>query len=159
MGQQTAPNGLTPWWSGERLIDMTDQAPTAAAGWYPVDGQLRYWDGTQWTDAVAPPAPSAQVAPPPPATTSAGSNTYAIREDGKNGTVEVYADRIVRTRKKHLGKDDIQTLPIRAITGIKHDRKALRTDEVKITFGSVSYEWKVSDAERFVADVQGKMYQ
>lgn len=87
------------------------------------------------------------------------ANTYAIREDGKNGTVEVLADRIIRTRKKHLGKDDIQTFPIRAITGVQHDRKTLRTDEVRITFGSVSYEWKVSEAERFVADLHSKMFQ
>ena len=86
-------------------------------------------------------------------------NTYAIKEDGKNGTVEVLNDRIIRTRKKHLGKDDIQTFPIRAINGIRHDRKTLGTDQVTITFGSVSYEWKVSNAERFVADVQSKMYQ
>ncbi len=85
-------------------------------------------------------------------------SVYAIREDGKNGTVEVLADRIIRTRKKHLGKDDIQTFPIRAITGVQHDRKTLRTDEVRITFGSVSYEWKVSDAERFVADIHSKMF-
>jgi hypothetical protein len=33
----------------------------AAAGWYPdpqVPGQQRYWDGTKWTDHVAPAAPS-----------------------------------------------------------------------------------------------------
>ena len=33
-----------------------ESAPAAApAGWYPVDGVQRYWDGTQWTDHVAPP--------------------------------------------------------------------------------------------------------
>ena len=31
---------------------MTDQQ-TPAAGWYPIsDSQVRYWDGTAWTDAV-----------------------------------------------------------------------------------------------------------
>ena len=38
-------------------------------------------------------------------------------------------------RKKHLGKDDIQTFPMRAITGVGHDRNTLGTDEVKVTFG------------------------
>jgi hypothetical protein len=30
--------------------------------------------------------------------------TYAIKEEGKNGTVEILEDRIVRTRKKLIGK-------------------------------------------------------
>lgn len=29
----------------------TTQAP---AGWYPINGQQRYWDGSQWTDHYAP---------------------------------------------------------------------------------------------------------
>ncbi len=84
--------------------------------------------------------------------------TYAIREDGKNGTVQVFADRLVRTRKRVMGKDDVQTFPLKAITGVNHDRKILGTDLVRITFGSVSHEWKVSDAERFVAEVQSQMF-
>jgi hypothetical protein len=81
-----------------------------------------------------------------------------VREDGKNGQVEVFADRIVRTRKKMVGKDDVQTFPIKAITGISHDRKTLGTDEVKITFGSVSYEWKVKNAEAMVAEIHKHMF-
>lgn len=29
-------------------------APTTPAGWYPVEGIQRYWDGQQWTEHVAP---------------------------------------------------------------------------------------------------------
>lgn len=139
------------------------------AGWYPdsVNGCLRYWDGTVWTEHTAP-----LVAPPPPPQAppvaaipavsfpiaGAMPGTYNIREDGKNGTVQVLPDRLVRTRKKTIGKDDVQTFPLKAITGIQHDRKVLGTDLVRITFGSVSYEWKVSDAERFVAEVQSQMF-
>lgn len=83
---------------------------------------------------------------------------YQIREDGKNGTVEIHADRIVRTRKKTIGKDDVQTFPIKAVTSVAHDRKTLGTDQVKIQFGSVSYEWKVKDAEAMVAELHAKMY-
>lgn len=33
--------------------------PAAEPGWYPVgNGTQRYWDGTQWTDHIAPTAPS-----------------------------------------------------------------------------------------------------
>ena len=32
------------------------------------------------------------------------------------------------------------------------------TDEVKLTVGSVTYEWKVKDAERMVAELHSKMF-
>lgn len=83
---------------------------------------------------------------------------YTIREEGRNGTVEVFADRIVRTRKKHLGKDDVQTIPMKAVTAVSHDRKTLGADEVKVQVGSVSYEWKAKDAERLVAELHQHLY-
>lgn len=83
---------------------------------------------------------------------------YMIREDGKNGSVEIFPDRIIRTRKKTIGKDDMQTFPLKAVTGGSHDRKTLGTDEVKISFGSVSYEWKVKNAEEMVAELHSYMY-
>jgi hypothetical protein len=83
---------------------------------------------------------------------------YMIREDGKNGTVAVFDDRIVRTRKKRVGKDDVQTFPIKSISAVSHDRKTLGTDEVKIQIGSVSYEWKVKNAEEMVAEIHSKMF-
>lgn len=84
--------------------------------------------------------------------------TYAIREEGKNGSVEIQKDRIVRTRKKHVGKDDIQTIPIAAITGVSHDRKTVGTDQVHLQVGSVTYQWKVSSAERMVAELHDRMF-
>jgi len=90
--------------------------------------------------------------------TSADSEVFMIREDGKNGSVEIFADRIVRTRKKRVGKDDVQTIPIKMVTGVHHDRKTLGTDLVKLDVGSVSYEWKVSAAERMVAAVHQRMF-
>jgi hypothetical protein len=81
-----------------------------------------------------------------------------VREEGKNGRVEILEDRIVRTRKKAIGKDDVQTIPIKAVTGVAHDRKTLGTDEVKLTVGSVTYDWKVKDAEAMVAELHEKIY-
>lgn len=52
-------------------------------------------------------------------------SSYMVREDGKNGTVEILDDRIIRTRKKRLGKDDTQTIPLKAISAVSHDRKTL----------------------------------
>lgn len=33
-------------------------------GWYPSDGQMRYWDGTKWTEHTAPAAPAAPLSGP-----------------------------------------------------------------------------------------------
>jgi hypothetical protein len=136
------------------------------AGWYPdtqKPGTQRYWDGAQWTEHTAPldtppPPPVQPVEPAQFPIVGQMPGVYSIREDGKNGTVQVLPDRLVRTRKRTMGKDDVQMFPIKAVTGIQHDRKLLGTDLVRITFGSVSYEWKVSDAERFVAEVQSQMF-
>ena len=81
-----------------------------------------------------------------------------IREDGKNGTVEIDDDRIVRIRKKRLGKEDRQTIPISHISGVHHDRKTLGTDLVLLTVGAISYEWKVSKAEEMVAELHSRMF-
>jgi hypothetical protein len=89
----------------------------------------------------------------------AGMGSYMVREEGKNGKVEIFADRIVRTRQKRIGKDDVQTFPLTAITSISHDRKTLGTDEVKIQFGPVAYQWKVKNAEAMVAEIHGHMFK
>ncbi|HJR97808.1 MAG TPA: hypothetical protein VJ979_07875 [Actinomycetota bacterium] len=83
---------------------------------------------------------------------------FVIREEGRNGKVEILDDRIVRTRSKRMGKDDVQTIPIKAVTGVSHDRKTLGTDEVKLTVGSVTYEWKVKNAEEMVTELHAKVY-
>ena len=83
---------------------------------------------------------------------------YLIREEGKNGTVEILDDRLVRERKKRIGKTDIQTIPLRSVSGVHHDRKTLGTDLVRLDVGPVSYEWKVKNAEEMVAELHSKIF-
>ena len=83
---------------------------------------------------------------------------YMIREGGKNGTVEILDDRLVRERKKRIGKTDVQTIPLRSVTGVHHDRKAIGSDFVRLDVGAVSYEWKVKDAEEMVAELHSKIF-
>ncbi|MDP9201117.1 MAG: hypothetical protein M3P26_04190 [Gemmatimonadota bacterium] len=84
---------------------------------------------------------------------------YMVREEGKNGTIEVLEDRIVRTIKRRMGKNDVQTIPIKAITGVSHNRKTLGTDEVTLQIGgATAYTWKVKDAEDMVAELNGRIY-
>ena len=84
---------------------------------------------------------------------------YMIREQGKNGSVEILEDRIIRERKKTLGKTDIQTIPLRSVTGVHHDRKTLGTDEVRLDVGAVSYEWNVKQTEQMVAALHEKLFE
>ncbi len=43
----------------EDIPDPTPATPeNAPAGWYPVEGVQRYWDGDQWTEHVAPAPPA-----------------------------------------------------------------------------------------------------
>jgi hypothetical protein len=44
---------------------MTEDVPKTPAGWYPDGDQLRYWDGSAWTEHTAPRQPQQAVAPPP----------------------------------------------------------------------------------------------
>ena len=83
---------------------------------------------------------------------------YAIREDGKNGTVQIFNDRLIRIRKKHFGKEDRQVIPLKAISSFSHDRRMLGTDIVYLNVGSLTYEWKVSQAESMVAELHLKVF-
>lgn len=76
---------------------------------------------------------------------------FKIRDHGRNGTVEVHADRLVRSLKKALGRSDTQMIPLRSVSSVEHDRKAIGTDVVKVHAGLVTYEWKVSKADEFAA--------
>ncbi|MGI9528767.1 MAG: hypothetical protein ACR2NG_03580 [Acidimicrobiia bacterium] len=87
----------------------------------------------------------------------ANSTTFMIREAGKNGSVEVFDDRLVRTIKNRITKNDQQIFPLKSVTSVHQDRKMLRTDKVRMTVGIETYEWKVKDAERFVKVVNERI--
>ena len=58
---------------------------------------------------------------------------FQIQESGKNGSVEILDDRIIRVRKKLVGKKDIQTIPVKAISGVHHDRKTCCHSKIRST--------------------------
>lgn len=82
---------------------------------------------------------------------------YKIHERGRNGSVEVLEDRIVRTLRRRLGREDTQTIAFRAITAVHHDRRVGR-DRVRIETSRASYEWKVTDGAGLVEELNAKMY-
>jgi hypothetical protein len=79
--------------------------------------------------------------------------SYQIRESGKNGSVEIVDGALVRTISKRLGKDDRQMIPLKGISSVNHDRKRMKTDEVMVITSGASFTWKVSDADKFVAEL------
>ena len=78
---------------------------------------------------------------------------WQIKESGKKWSVEITADALIRTVKKRLGKDDRQIIPLKAISSVHHDRKRLKTDEVRVITSGEVYEWKVSGADGFVEEL------
>ena len=78
---------------------------------------------------------------------------WQIKESGRNGSVEITPDALIRTVKKRLGRDDRQMIPLRAISSVHHDRKRVKTDAVRIVTSAEVYEWKVTDAESFVEEL------
>ena len=64
---------------------MQDQPP-APAGWYPVGGLQRYWDGRGWTAHTAPLGPAQDIrpyTPPPYAAPGLVSTTYGMVPAGQ----------------------------------------------------------------------------
>jgi hypothetical protein len=82
---------------------------------------------------------------------------HKIKEDGKNGTVDVQGDRIVRTIKKTLGRDDTQTIPVRSIHEVKVDRKLMGSDVVVVSTSAKSYTWKSPTAEALSDEILNAM--
>ena len=77
---------------------------------------------------------------------------YRIREKGKNGTLEITSDLLIRTIRRRL-RGEWETIPLREITSVRHDQKQMRTDDVKVVTSGQVWEWKVKNAEEFVADL------
>ena len=63
---------------------MSDGTPTTPAGWYPQGEQLRYWDGSAWTEHTAPLPPQAPLVLPSP-------NKKAEREAQRRAGAEARA--------------------------------------------------------------------
>jgi hypothetical protein len=84
--------------------------------------------------------------------------TYIVKEDGKNGTIEVFDDRIERVLKKLIGKPDEETIPMRAITGVKLDKKLIGSPTVFVQTASHKYEWKIKNGEEFAKELNSKLY-
>ena len=69
---------------------------------------------------------------------------YTIKEDGKNGSVEIDSGDIVRTYNKRLGRDDEVRIPLRTVKSVDLDRQ-MGGDVVKVVTSDATFEWKLSD--------------
>ncbi len=82
---------------------------------------------------------------------------YEIKEEGRNGSVEVDGTMIVRTFERTLGKDDVQRIPLSQVTGVEVDNKNMRSDLLTLRVGPDSYTWKMPEAEAFASEVLASM--
>lgn len=74
-------------------------------------------------------------------------STYTVKEQGKNGTVEIIGATIVRTIRKVIGKDDVTTIPLRMVASVHLNRRTMGADVVTVTTtGGQTFEWKTSGA-------------
>lgn len=86
--------------------------------------------------------------------------TYIVREDGKNGSVEVTPTMITRTVKKRLGRDDQEMIPMKSISSAKHDRKRMGTDVVTLHTSGKTFEWRIAksdQAQAMVDEIMGHL--
>lgn len=123
--------------------------------WRASDGK---WYAPEQHPDYKPAPPPPPDAPPPTASAAAPTGEYSIFEDGKNGTVHFEPQRLVRRVKKLVGKDDVQTIPIRAITAVSIDRKMVGKPVVTLTTSGDRYEWKMAKGEEFKAQLDNAMY-
>jgi T4 superinfection immunity protein/uncharacterized protein DUF2510 len=71
----------------------TAPVPTTPAGWYPLGGELRYWDGYRWTEhRAAPPTPAlARPAVVQHVHYQPAARTYVVSDAHVNGAALVFA--------------------------------------------------------------------
>lgn len=91
---------------------------------------------------------------------------YAIREKGRNGSLEIRSDSLIRTihdkeppnfwtkRRRREGR---QAIPLAAITSVKHSPNRLRTDTVTVSAQGQVWKWKVSHAAEFIAELNSSL--
>ena len=72
---------------------------------------------------------------------------HTIKEDGKNGTIEVTPKGLRRVIKKLVGKNDEQFFPWTAISHTHLNRKMVGANVLTVYVGPRTYEWKCSTAE------------
>lgn len=82
---------------------------------------------------------------------------YEIKEEGRNGSVEVDGTMIVRTFERTLGKDDVQQIPLSSVTSVEVDHQTLRSDLLTLHVHQQSYTWKMPEAQAFADEVMANL--
>ena len=77
---------------------------------------------------------------------------HIIKEDGKNGTIEVTPKGLRRVIKKLIGKNE-QFFPWTAISHTHLTRKMVGANVLTVYVGPHTYEWKCSSAEALAEEI------
>lgn len=78
---------------------------------------------------------------------AAHGSVFTVREEGRNGTVQLQGTRIVRTFRRTIGRDDTQTILVNRISHLELDRRRMGADIVHVHVGPHHYVWKTVQAE------------
>lgn len=71
---------------------------------------------------------------------------YTVKESGNNGSVEVRKDKVVRSFKKRLRRDEKDEIPIERVVSVSLDRQ-MGGDVVTVRTKDTAYNWKLKDAD------------
>lgn len=82
---------------------------------------------------------------------------FEIKEEGRNGSVEIDGNTIVRRFTKTLGNDDIQQIPLSGVTGVEVDNRPMRSDMLTLHVNQQSYIWKMPDAQAFADEIMAHL--
>lgn len=103
----------------------------------------RWWDGAEWSQRLQPAQGSAPHPGQPhqgawagPSPSQSQGGLYRVRENGRNGTVEIQGNVIVRTFRKTIGKNDVQVIPVSSVSHVDLDRRSVRTDTLTVYVGN-----------------------
>lgn len=76
---------------------------------------------------------------------------FKVKEDGKNGTVEVADQGVTYTDKKLIGRDNVTWYKYNRIEYVTLISRMIGSDIAEISVGGTVCQWKTSNAKKLVA--------
>ena len=82
---------------------------------------------------------------------------FTIKEEGKNGSVEVTDTGLTRRAKKLIGRDDTMFINYDRINSVTHISKMIGADLIEVIVGGEVYLWKCAEAGKLARIINDSM--
>ena len=82
---------------------------------------------------------------------------FTIKENGKNGSIEVSETGLTRKDKKLIGRDNTTFINYSRINSVTHVSKMIGADNVEVVVGGDVYVWKCADASKLATLINDKL--